>query len=169
MTNQVEAFDVHRKKHLLNIGELSLSIHVYGVVTKKDKVLILPEYGGYGFPGGTLEIGETHYETLIREFHEETGLDINPIKLLRIYDSFFCDEAYKIKDQSLLIFYLVEIIGGKISTKGFDEAEKIYAKRPEWKSLSELRKMHHACNIDIAKELLSFVETEIESQNDYNK
>ncbi|MEK4236893.1 NUDIX hydrolase [Paenibacillus sp. FSL H7-0714] len=51
---------------------------VYGVLVKNDKVLLIkkargPHTGKWDFPGGSIEFGEEPYETLKREFWEETG------------------------------------------------------------------------------------------------
>ncbi len=52
---------------------------VYGVLVRNNQVLLVrkgrgPHTGKWDFPGGTIEFGETPYETLLREFEEETGL-----------------------------------------------------------------------------------------------
>lgn len=52
---------------------------VYGILMEDGKVLLIkksrgPHKGKWDLPGGTIEFGEDPYETLIREFDEETGL-----------------------------------------------------------------------------------------------
>ena len=41
--------------------------------------------GGYGLPGGLMEMGESLEETAKREVLEETGLEIDELKLLGIF------------------------------------------------------------------------------------
>jgi 8-oxo-dGTP pyrophosphatase MutT (NUDIX family) len=41
--------------------------------------------GGWGLPGGLMELGESFEETAIREVKEETGLDIGGLKQLHVY------------------------------------------------------------------------------------
>ncbi|GAB2025188.1 NUDIX hydrolase [Lactovum odontotermitis] len=155
---KITATDVYGKEYTISVDNLSQSVHVYGIAKNDEKVLILPQYDGYNFPGGTREAGETHHETLKREFFEETGLTVENGQLLAIYDSFYHDPDYDISEQSLLIFYTVEITGGEISDQGFDEAEKKFAKKAQWKTLAELRQMRLTMNVDIADELLTIAE-----------
>ncbi len=41
--------------------------------------------GGWGLPGGLMELGESMEETARREVEEETGLLINDLKLLGLF------------------------------------------------------------------------------------
>lgn len=155
--NKIDTYDVYNNKYIADVNTLDLSVHVYGIAIKDGKILISPQYDGYDFPGGTAEKGETHINTLIREFKEETGYLVEPIKLLNVYTSFF-HHSKKNKDyQSYLIYYLVKIIDGEISDEGFDEDEKEYAKTARWISLEKLKNIRHVSSIDIADELINKV------------
>lgn len=61
---------------------------------------------------------------------------------------------------SLLLFYLVKIVGGELSDVGFDADEKEYTKLAKWVSLNDLSKMHYACSIDISDKLISLIQQE---------
>lgn len=60
--------------------EPRVRIGVYGVAVRRDHLLLTQlssrdrNDGRWTLPGGGMEFGESPHETLIREFHEETGL-----------------------------------------------------------------------------------------------
>jgi ADP-ribose pyrophosphatase YjhB (NUDIX family) len=69
---------------------------------------IEPYRGWWDIPGGFLEAGEHPEAGAVREMVEETGLNINPIKLLGIYmDRYGADG-----DHTLNFCYLAELVGG---------------------------------------------------------
>jgi 8-oxo-dGTP diphosphatase len=64
------------------------SVAVAGIVIDDhDRALLVqrPENGRWEPPGGVLELGETFYDGVRREVKEETGLDVEPLKLTGIY------------------------------------------------------------------------------------
>lgn len=62
----------------------------------------------WGNPGGSMDLGETIYETVIREVKEETGLDIleKDLKIFHIYSGEEQHHIYPNKDE----MYFVNII-----------------------------------------------------------
>lgn len=57
------------------------------VVNDESKILVIQrrDNGAWQIPGGVLELGETIEEGLRREVREETGLDIEPVRLTGVY------------------------------------------------------------------------------------
>ncbi|MCZ2298580.1 MAG: NUDIX hydrolase [Chitinophagales bacterium] len=103
------------------------NIRVYGVlIDDLNRILLSDEFikGGFftKFPGGGLEFGEGTKDCLIREFKEETGLNISVGK--HIYTTDFCQvSAFTTTDQIISIYYFVHSIDLselKTSTKKFD-------------------------------------------------
>ena len=45
-----------------------------------------PLLGRWSIPGGTVESGETLEQALVREMAEETGLEVEPLELLTVFD-----------------------------------------------------------------------------------
>jgi 8-oxo-dGTP pyrophosphatase MutT (NUDIX family) len=62
------------------------SCRIYGVLRRGDEVLLTRSRFGrkefVNFPGGGVEIGEAPIAALDREYSEETGLAIKPVRVL---------------------------------------------------------------------------------------
>lgn len=67
-----------------------MRVRVTGIVIEDDRILLLNQSADgqrdWSLPGGKLEDGETLAEALTRELKEETGLDIEPGRLLYVCD-----------------------------------------------------------------------------------
>jgi len=158
---EITTTDYYGNKYKANPEDMITSIHVYGIAIKDGQALISPQFDGYDWPGGTFKIGEDTIQTLKREFKEETGFDVEPTKLLDVETSLFHHYKRDTDHHSILVFYLVKIVGGELSDDGFDVDEREYAKLARWVSLDDLRKMHHACSINIADKLLDLAQQEL--------
>ena len=81
---------------------------VYGLVIKEEEVLLIkkavgPYKGKLDLPGGTVNFGERPNETLIREFDEETGLEITDYSLFDVDSVKF---LYKENDKSIMVHHV---------------------------------------------------------------
>ena len=110
---------------MLKIGEPlkadRFSVRIYGVLRRGDEVLLtrsrFRQLEFVNFPGGGVELGEAPIESLRREFHEETGLAIHPVRVLYANESAHPSSAQPI--QIVSIYWLVESLGGE-PKKGSD-------------------------------------------------
>lgn len=152
---QITAHDVFGNPYKVNVDSLEIAVHVYGIAVNDGKVLISPQWDGFDFPGGTANKGETHIETLKREFREETGYEVKPLELLSFHTTFFRHHKRDVNYQSYLVFYRVKIVGGGLTDVGFDTDEKEYARLAKWVPLEDLKMMHHVCSANILDELIS--------------
>lgn len=59
---------------------------IYGILIQRKEILLVratPTFRGVvGFPGGGIEHGEAPLDALHREFAEETGLEIEPVRVI---------------------------------------------------------------------------------------
>ena len=74
---------------LFDVGGRLFSYRVGGVLIKDRKVLLTKGGDDYSLPGGHVQIGETSGETIIREFKEETGLDVELLNVVSTYENFW--------------------------------------------------------------------------------
>ncbi|MFV0626321.1 MAG: NUDIX domain-containing protein [Alphaproteobacteria bacterium] len=152
--------DIHGNEHVVEAQNLDFAMSIYGVVIHDNKVLILPTWDGYDFPGGGIEKGENHLDAIKREIKEETGLGVEPKELINVYTSFYKSHKNEKNYHYLMIYYFCDLVGGEISSEGFTEAEKKYAKEARFVSSSELEKMKYVCGFEdlvkIVTEKLSF-------------
>ena len=76
---------------LFKTEDYVFSYRVAGVCMQNGTVLLQKPTNdpGYAFPGGHVAFGETHAETLVREFKEEIGADIRVGALRWVAEVFF--------------------------------------------------------------------------------
>lgn len=96
-------------------------VRATGVLIENNSLLLvkqkLANNKEWSLPGGRVEPGETLEQALVREMKEETGLDVEPIRMLYV-----CDVAAS-ENTVLHITFLARRIGGEITlpTNEFDE------------------------------------------------
>ena len=73
-----------------------------------------PDAGLWSIPGGLVEVGEMAEEAAVREAREETGLDVEVVKLLSVVDKIVRDEDSNIKFHFIIVDYLVKPKGGSL-------------------------------------------------------
>ena len=110
----ITAYDFAGNKHERNLANFKFRASAYGVLIEDNKILFKrhPSIDKFDLPGGGVEIDETIPVALIREFKEETGLDVELDKLLSVEDSFFTTGAEDA--HGILVFYLVKKVGGNL-------------------------------------------------------
>jgi len=150
MKDTVTCLDVEGNTYEIPVTELQWRPSAYGIVIKDDKVLLSKQFGDkYDLPGGGVDLGEDVKAAVIREVKEETGLVVSKPKLLGMENNFFHSaHGNKKSYHSILIYYSCTLVGGELSTDGFDEEEKKYAEIAEWIPLNTLDDIKLASTFD---------------------
>jgi ADP-ribose pyrophosphatase YjhB (NUDIX family) len=107
---------------------------VGGVLVHDGKVLLIrrgkePLRGRWVVPGGTVELGETLEDALVREMLEETGLSVSPVELLTVFDR-IQEEAGRVAYHYVIVDYLCRLEGGE-ARAGSDAEAVAWAGRSE--------------------------------------
>jgi ADP-ribose pyrophosphatase YjhB (NUDIX family) len=100
---------------------------VCALIRAKDgRILLLrhrmwPPHHQWGFPGGWAKAGERHEDTVAREVREETGLDVEVGRLLKVRSGFRCRvefyyEATLVSDLDQLVLEASEILEARLFT-----------------------------------------------------
>jgi 8-oxo-dGTP pyrophosphatase MutT (NUDIX family) len=147
-------------------SELNLYVSVCAVVIRDGKILVIPMFGGYDFPGGGVEKGETHIAALRREVKEETGFDVEPDGLIDAYTTFFKSHKSGKFFHSLHMLYFAKIVGGGLSVGGRTEAEIKYMKSPRFVDIDYLKSKPFLRYIDDCPSLMQAIENRIAEQSE---
>jgi 8-oxo-dGTP diphosphatase len=100
-------------------------IGVGGVVIENGRALLIkrgtePLLGQWSIPGGTLELGESLQQGVARELLEETGLVVEVLDMIEVFDRIFAEPSTadagappRLKYHFVIIDYLCERLSGE--------------------------------------------------------
>ncbi|AXJ12575.1 NUDIX hydrolase [Streptococcus pluranimalium] len=100
-----------------------------GILANQDGKVLLQLRGDkktWAIPGGAMELGESSLDTAVREFYEETGIEVQVNRLLNVYTNF--DEVYPNGDQVQTVVFIYELTAieiGDISDFHNEETLKV--------------------------------------------
>jgi mutator protein MutT len=108
---------------------------VGAIIVQDDHILLVrranpPLQGEWSIPGGLVEVGETTKEAIIREIQEETSLEIEPVKLVEVFERILRDKSNLVQYHFVLIDYVCRIVSGE-PRAGSDVSELRWAKMKE--------------------------------------
>lgn len=88
------------------------------IVWRGDRVLLIrrgkpPRQGQWSLPGGAQEVGETVFETAVREALEETGLHVVPTEVVTVVDAITPDEDGAVRFHYTLVEVAAECPAGE--------------------------------------------------------
>jgi mutator protein MutT len=109
-------------------------VGVGGVVVREGRALLVrrgkePLYGRWTVPGGTVELGETLEEAVVREMEEETGLRVEPVELLTVFDRIE-REGERVAYHYVIVDYLCRWLAGE-ARAGSDALEVAWVSEQE--------------------------------------
>ena len=97
---------------LFKADDYIFDVRTVGVFVKDGKILVQRDKDGneYALPGGHIKLGETTADGLVREYKEETGADIRPLRLLWTEECFW--EWNGTQAHNIAFYYLIELADG---------------------------------------------------------
>jgi ADP-ribose pyrophosphatase YjhB (NUDIX family) len=109
-------------------------VGVGGVVVRDGRALLIrrgkePLYGRWVVPGGTVELGESLEDALVREMEEETGLRVEPVGILTVFDRIHREEG-QVVHHFVIVDYLCRWRSGE-ARAGSDALEVAWASASE--------------------------------------
>jgi 8-oxo-dGTP diphosphatase len=93
-------------------------VGVGGVVLIGGRVVLIrrgkePLRGRWVIPGGTVELGETLQEALVREMQEETGIVVRPREVVLVFDRIE-REGPSVEYHYVIIDYACDYVSGEL-------------------------------------------------------
>ena len=119
-------------------------VGVGGVVVHEDRALLIrragpPLEGEWSIPGGMLELGESLEQGVARELAEETGLEVEVLELIEVFERIFPappnadgmpGDPSKPQYHFVILDYLCKMQGGTL-TAASDALEFAWAREEE--------------------------------------
>jgi ADP-ribose pyrophosphatase YjhB (NUDIX family) len=115
-------------------------VGVGAVIVQDGRVLLIrrgqpPLLGEWSLPGGVLECGETLREATVREAREETGLVVETVDMLGVYERVIRSDDGRVRYHYVLIDFLCRPVGGELKA-GSDAADVRWFVRDELPALN---------------------------------
>jgi 8-oxo-dGTP diphosphatase len=110
-------------------------VGVGAIIIEGDRVVLVkrahpPLQAEWSIPGGVLEVGELVREAAIREAREETGLTVEPVELLGVYDRVLRNSEKRVQYHYVLIDFLCRRVAGELAAAS-DAADVRWFSREE--------------------------------------
>jgi 8-oxo-dGTP diphosphatase len=117
-------------------------VGIGGVIIDRGRALLIrrgsePLRGEWSIPGGTLELGESLEEGVVRELLEETGIAVRVLELIEVFDRIYAEDGtIAAQDQKkprfhyVIVDYLCQRVSGE-PLAGSDVTDVAFARENE--------------------------------------
>jgi 8-oxo-dGTP diphosphatase len=94
-------------------------VGVGAIIFRRNRILMAqrgkePLKGWWSLPGGALELGESLTDAVCREVLEETGLEVEAVKLFEVFERIMRDAEGAPEYHYILIDYVCRVTGGTL-------------------------------------------------------
>jgi mutator protein MutT len=101
---------------VVSAGTVQPRIGVGAVLIHEGRVLLIrrgkePLRGRWVVPGGTVELGETLEQALVREIEEETGLVVRPREVVTVFDRILREDG-RVSYHYVIVDFLCDYVAG---------------------------------------------------------
>ena len=133
---------------LAQCGYATPKVDVRGAVVRDGRILLVQERadGRWAMPGGWADVGDVPSEMVAREVREESGFEVNPRKVIGVYDANRGGRPLELYHAYKIVF-LCEIVGGEARASDetldvdffrFDDLPPLSAERTHERHLAEV-------------------------------
>lgn len=124
-------------------GDQKFNYRVCAMMISDDQILAMhDERSPYFYlPGGRVAMGETAEQAVVREVQEELGVTPRIVRPLWLNQAFFTEDVDKLAYHELCIYFLMDITGTDLRTRGsvFTTKEGQRTNTFEWLAFQRLK------------------------------
>ena len=142
---------------LVDIDGIIFSYRVSGILINNGMIMLTKHGDEYTIPGGHVHIGEQSKDAIVREFKEETGLQVEGINIIATLENF-----WKMKGRDCHQINIVYRLGYKGLLQEFDPNPDNEESEFVWVDLAELKTLKV-----YPKEISKIIEDNVISSNHY--